>query len=291
MHPILIDFGPFALHSYGLAMAVAFGLGIWIAMKRAEARAIGAKYALDLAVLILIFSLIGARFTYVVTHWSEFADHPLDTISPVQHTGQIGIAGLVLLGGVIAGFMTAWVYSRRKLIPFLVTTDLFIPSLALGVAIGRIGCFLNGCCFGLPSDLPWACTFPPESLAGDVYPGVQVHPTQLYESVYMLIVFAGLMIFDHGRAKGGRRTPLVNGVLTGWFLILYGVGRFFIEMLRWYEHEMILWQGGAWRLTISQLLSAAMIAVGIVLIVYVNRKSGETPDPLRGKASAARTQQ
>ena len=91
-------------------MAVAFGLGIWVAMKRAEARGLGGKFALDLAVLILIFSLIGARVTYVVTHWREFADHPLDAISPIQHTGQIGIAGLVLLGGVIAGFITVWVY-------------------------------------------------------------------------------------------------------------------------------------------------------------------------------------
>ena len=261
MHPILIDFGPFALHSYGLAMAVAFGLGIWIAMKRADARGIGGKYALDLAVLILIFSLVGARATYVVTHWSEFADHPFDAISPVQHTGQIGIAGLVLLGGVIAGFITAWYYSRKKQIPFLVTTDLFIPSLALGIAVGRLGCFFNGCCFGLPSDLPWACTFPTDSLAGDVYPGVHIHPTQLYESAYMLLVFAGLML-------GDRKAP-ARGVLTGWFLLLYGFGRFFVEMLRWYEHEMILFSTP--RFTFSQLISLVMIIAGVVLIVRGRR--------------------
>ena len=262
MHPILIDFGPFALHSYGLAMAVAFGLGIWVAMKRADARGIGGKYALDLAVLILIFSLIGARAAYVVTHWREFAGHPLDVISPVQHNGQIGIAGLVLLGGVIAGFISAWVYSRRRQIPFLVTTDLFVPSLALGIAIGRIGCFFNGCCFGLPSDLPWACTFPPESLAGDVYPGVHVHPTQLYETLYMLLVFTYLLVRD--------RKPHPRGEGTGWFLLLYGIGRFFIEMLRWYESEMILISSP--RFTISQLISAAMVIAGVVLIVASNRE-------------------
>ena len=246
-------------------MAVAFGLGIWIAMKRADARSIGGKYALDLAVLILIFSLVGARAMYVITHWNEFADHPLDAISPIQHNGQIGIAGLVLLGGVIAGFITAWYYSRRKQVPFLATTDLFVPSLALGIAVGRLGCFFNGCCFGLPSDLPWACTFPPESLAGEVYPGVHVHPTQLYESSYMLLVFAILMIAD--------RKPMLRGVVTGWFLLLYGVGRFFIEMLRWYEHEMILF--AAPRFTLSQLLSAAMIILGIILIVR-GRHAGKT---------------
>jgi phosphatidylglycerol:prolipoprotein diacylglycerol transferase len=267
VHPILINFGPFSLHTYGLAMAVAFGFGIWIAMKRAEKFGVGAKYALDLSVLILIFSLVGARVTYVATHWDEFADHPLDAISPIQHTGQIGIAGLVLLGGVIAGFATAWIYSSRKQLPFLLTTDIFVPSLALGIAIGRIGCFFNGCCFGLPSDLPWACVFPPNSLAGEIYPGVHVHPTQLYESVYMFLVFIGLMI--------AGRERLALGLLTGMFLMLYGIGRFFIEMLRWYESEMILIRSP--RFTISQLISLGMVAVGIYLIVRSRRRPPPPP--------------
>ena len=265
MHPILIDFGPFSLHTYGLAMAVAFGFGIWIATRRAEQFGVGGKYALDLSVLILIFSLVGARATYVATHWNEFADHPLDAISPVQHTGQIGIAGLVLLGGVIAGFLTAWVYGRRHRVEFLTTTDIFVPSLALGIAIGRIGCFFNGCCFGQPSSLPWACAFPSESLAGDIYPGIHIHPTQLYESAYMLIVFAVLMLLG----KAARRPVLPMGVLTGWFLALYGVGRFFIEMLRWYESEMIVILSP--RFTFSQLISLLMAALGLVLIFRTRR--------------------
>src|SRR5512140_20101 len=126
-------------------MALAFGLGIWITMRRAEAQGYGGKFALDLSILILIFSLVGARFTYVVTHWDEFAEHPLDIVSPVQHNGQIGIAGLVLLGGVAAAFLTVYIYARKKGHTFLATTDLFIPSTALGIAIGRIGCFFNGC--------------------------------------------------------------------------------------------------------------------------------------------------
>ena len=256
-------------------MAVAFGMGIWIAMKRADARGIGGKYALDLSVLILIFSLVGARATYVITHWNEFADHPLDAISPVQSSGQIGIAGLVLLGGVVAGFATALYYSRRKAIPFLVTTDLFILSLALGIAIGRLGCFFNGCCFGVPSDVPWACVFPTDSLAGDVYPGMHVHPTQLYESTYMLLVFGGLLLFD--RTRGGQRPPQVTGVLTGWFLVLYGIGRFFIEMLRWYESEMVLMTSP--RFTFSQLLSAAMMVAGVILIIAAKRKGFTASQP------------
>jgi phosphatidylglycerol---prolipoprotein diacylglyceryl transferase len=258
LHPILFEFGPFSLHTYGLAMAAAFGVGIWITTRRAEPRGFSPKFVLDLSVLILIFSLLGARFLYVVTHWGEFAAHPLDVISPFQSNGQIGIAGLVLLGGVIAAFATVFYYSRRRGFAFFAVTDLFIPATALGIAIGRLGCFFNGCCFGLPTSLPWGLVFPSDSLAGSVFPGTCVHPTQIYESLWMLLVFAGLLLWDR-RARG-------LGQLTGLFLLFYGIGRFYIESLRWYEHQMILFQIGAARLTISQVLSAAMILCGAALI-------------------------
>lgn len=269
MHPIIFNFGPFSLHSYGLAMAVAFAMGIWVAVKRAERRGFGGKFALDIAMLILVFSLVGARFLYVVTHWSEFADHPFDIISPVQSNGQIGISGLVLLGGVLAAFATVFIFSRRKGYSFFSITDLLIPSTALGIAIGRIGCFFNGCCFGEPTALPWCVVFPEGSLAGYVYPQTCIHPTQLYEALYMLVVFAALLLYD--------RKPRATGLLTGIFLAAYGVGRFFIESLRWYENEMILLQSGTVRVTISQIISAAMVVCGIALIL---RSRGQKPSAL-----------
>ncbi len=240
-------------------MAVAFALGIWVAMKRAEAKGVGSKFAMDLSILILIFSLLGARFTYVVTHLEEFSEHPFDAISPIQHSGRIGIAGLVLLGGVIAGFATAYIYSRRKSVPFLTITDIFVPSLALGIAIGRLGCFFNGCCFGLETHLPWGIVFPSDCLAGDVLPGVAVHPTQLYEAGYMLAVFGGLLAYD--------KPALPMGKLTGIFLLLNGVGRYLNEQIRWYESGMVLLQTGNFRLTFSQLLSIGLVVIGIVLIL------------------------
>lgn len=265
MHPILFDFGPFSLHSYGLAMALAFGAGILLAMKRAKDRGLGSQFALDLSVLILIFSLIGARFTYVVTHWGEYRDHPLDAISPIQHTGKIGIEGLVLLGGVIAAFITIWVYARRKGKPYFAVTDLLVPSALLGVAIGRLGCFFNGCCFGLPTDLPWCVHFPTGSLAAYVFPNQCVHPTQLYETGYALIIFATLLLYD--------RRPRPTGRITGLFLLLYGIGRYFNEQLRWYESEMVLLQTGNFRLTFSQVISIAMILSGALLIILSLRKT------------------
>jgi len=271
VYPILFTIGPFSLHTYGLAMAVAFGLGIWVAMHRAESHGFGGKYALDLSIYILIFSLVGARFTYVVTHWDEFADHPSDIISPFQHNGQIGIAGLVLLGGVGAAFLTVYFYARRKGRGFLSTTDLFIPSTALGIAIGRVGCFFNGCCFGKPSVLPWAVAFPKDSLAGSVFPNDCLQPTQLYETLAMLLLFGAMMLYDRKRHPTGR--------MTGIFLVAYGVWRYFNESLRWYEHEMILWQTDAFRLTFSQVLSAIMVICGVALLWASYRKKAEKIEP------------
>jgi phosphatidylglycerol:prolipoprotein diacylglycerol transferase len=251
LHPILFDIGPFSLHSYGLAMAVAFGLGIWIAMRRAPKRGVASQYILDLSVLTLIIGLAGARLTYILTHLDEFRGHWIDTISPFQSDGKIGIAGLVLLGGVVTGFAAAYVIARRKKLGFLTVTDILMPSLALGIAVGRLGCFFNGCCV----------IFPVDSLAGSIYPHTAIHPTQLYETVAMLVVFAYLLWFD--------RKPRPLGMLTAMFLILYGVWRFYLEGLRWYEESMILTQIGDMRFTVSRLISAIMVVVGVFLFLKV----------------------
>lgn len=270
MHPIIIDFGPFALHSYGLAMATAFGLGIWVAMWRAKARGFGSQFAVDISVYILIFSLIGARLTYVATHWDEYREYPLDAISPIQHSGKIGIEGLVLLGGVAAAFLTVYFYAKRKRQRFLAVTDLLIPSTALGIAIGRVGCHFNGCCFGLATDVPWCVHFPQGSLAGYIYPHQCVHPTQLYESIYALLIFLLLLAYD--------RRPRPTGRVTGLFLMLYGAARYFNEQFRWYEHEMILAQTAGFRLTFSQVISLSMLLCGVLLWVFSRRAQAANTD-------------
>jgi phosphatidylglycerol:prolipoprotein diacylglycerol transferase len=261
LHPILLDIGPFSLHSYGLAMAVAFGLGIWISMRRALKRGIESQFILDLSVLTLIIGLAGARMTYILTHLDEFRGHWIDTISPFQSDGKIGIAGLVLLGGVVVGFAAAYVISRRKKVGFLTVTDILMPSLALGIAIGRLGCYFNGCCFGMPAEYGWCVIFPESSLAGSIYPETHIHPTQLYETLAMLGVFGFLLLFD--------RKARPTGLITGLFLSFYGIWRFFVEGLRWYEEGMILGEIGDLRFTVSRLISTIMVLVGILLILKV----------------------
>lgn len=251
-------------------LATAFALAIWLTVRRAEARGIGGKFAADLSILVIVVALIGARATYVFTHFEEFVDHPLDAISPFQSSGRIGISGLVLVGGVIAGFLTAWYYSRRRHRPFLAVTDLLAPSVALGIAIGRIGCFLNGCCFGLPTGLPWGCRFPDGSYAGYVFPNAHIHPTQLYAVLYMLIIFAVLLIID--------RKPRAMGIMSGWFLTFYGVARFINEGFRWYEPGMILFQSGGFRFTFSRAVSVFMFVLGVYLLLSRRKEKTYLPE-------------
>ncbi|MCC6477130.1 prolipoprotein diacylglyceryl transferase [bacterium] len=259
MHPIIFKIGPFALHSYGLMLALAFGFGIWIASRRAPNRGLEGKTVMDVSVAALLFGLAGGRIAYVFTHSDEFQGRWLDVISPIQKDGTIGIAGLVLLGGVVAGFGGAWWMSRKREARFLTLTDVLIPSLALGIAFGRVGCFLNGCCFGHACSVPWGVVFPESSLAGSVYPHQHIHPTQIYETLAMLCLFAFLLWFD--------RKPRAEGVVTGVFLVLYGVWRYYVEGLRWYEEGMILSRIGDHLLTFSRVISLAMIVAGIYLLM------------------------
>lgn len=249
-------------------LALAFGFGIWIASKRAPKRGVPSNSIVDIAVASLLFGLAGGRLAYVMTHWEEFEGRLLDIISPIQSDGTIGIAGLVLLGGVVAGFGGAYWIAKKRNASFLNVTDIMIPSLALGIAFGRLGCFMNGCCFGNACDLPWGVVFPESSLAGSVFPHQHIHPTQIYETLAMLALFGLLLWRD--------RTPLKVGVLTGYFLALYGVWRYFVEGLRWYEAGMIYGDIGGHLLTFSRIISVGMLIAGIYLI---RRKNAPEPPP------------
>ena len=258
MFPEFFRIGSFPLHSYGLMLAIAFGCGLWLSSKRGPRRGISGDDITSIATASLLLGLAGGRVAYVATHWREFEGRLLDIISPIQSDGTIGIAGLVLLGGVVAGFAGAYWMARKRGAAFLNVTDIMIPSLALGIGFGRIGCFLNGCCFGLPSTLPWSVVFPESCSAGSVFPHQHIHPTQLYETMAMVVLFVFLLWRD--------RVPLAQGALTGWFLVLYGVWRYFVEGLRWYEEGMVYGALGEHRVTFSRIISAAMIIIGLYLI-------------------------
>jgi len=266
MYPILIDFGLFKLHTYGLTMFLAFAIGIIIAAKRGKKRGIADNVILDISTATIISGILGGRILYIITHLEEFRGHWLDMISPIQSDGTIGIAGLVLLGGVILAIATIIFIAWLKSVPILKLLDVLAPSLALGIAIGRIGCFFNGCCFGLPTDLPWGVVFPEGCLAYSVMGETRLHPTQLYAVLYNLFLFVLLLLSE-------KRFYRFDGFTTFLFFFVYGFFRFLNETLRWQEESMrlIVWKNGF--LTISQVVSLGMFVLGIIGFIVTRRYS------------------
>ena len=236
-----------------------FVLGTWLAVYRAKKVGIKPDIVLDLVVWILVSSIVGARGMYIIFHLDEFQGRWLDMISPIQSDGSLGIAGLVVLGGVMTAIPVAAWYLKRKKISFSLMLDILVPSLALGMGIGRLGCLLNGCCFGHPTDFPWGMIFPDTCLAGSIYLNQPIHPTQLYAVFYNLAILSILLI----------RSPLkrFNGELFYLFLALYGLSRFINEIFRYYRHGMVMINIGSFEFTISMLISLSMVVFGLILLV------------------------
>lgn len=251
MHPTIVKFGPLSIHSYGLFVALGFLTGILIAIYFAKKEKINPNIILDLSLYVIISGIIGARLFYVLGQWDYYKNNPLDILM-VQN------GGLVIFGGFIFAFFAIAIYAKQKKLSLLKLLDAIAPGLALGYAIGRIGCFLNGCCFGLPTSLLWGMVFPPSSLAAYYYPGQQLHPTQIYSSLAMLAAFF-VLIYIYRRKR-------FNGQIAAWFFVLYSVYRFFIEFFR---YSPIHWLA----LTPSQWLAIFISILGIGGLFYYRNKS------------------
>ncbi|MDZ7373872.1 MAG: prolipoprotein diacylglyceryl transferase [candidate division KSB1 bacterium] len=274
MHPVLFRIGPLQLHSYGVMLAIGFAAGIWITVRRAPRYGIERNTVMDLATVIILSAIIGSRAMYVVFHLDEFRGHWADTFSPFQSTGEFGLAGLTFLGGLLLALGSSFLYVRWKKLPFLRVADLVMPAMALGLFFGRIGCFLNGCCFGLPCSGPLCVVFPPESPAGATFPGTPIYPTQLFSSMGALGIFGLLLVLERHRR--------FDGFVFYGALILYGLGRFTIDFLRYYESQMLVVQWGNVHVSVNQLISLGLALSGAgMLWVNLRRKK-----PAGGSPSA-----
>lgn len=233
MYPVLFKFGPIHIYSYGLMLAFAFLLATFLARRRAFSIGMDGGAILDLGIYLVIAGILGARLLYVFLNLEYYKDNPLESI-------MIWRGGLVWYGGLILAILVAIWFLRAKKLPPLKTGDLIIPYVALGQAIGRIGCFLNGCCYGKPTMLAIGVRFGPAQ--------VPVHPTQLYESVAMFLVYLIL----RGRSPYDGKTFFL-------YLIFYSTFRFFNEFLR--GDNPIALMG----LTVSQIISVIVLATTIIL--------------------------
>jgi len=186
MFPDLISIGPFTIHTYGFFVALGFAVGIWTAVKVGKSQGVSSQQVMDMAFVMIVWAIIGSRLFYVLINFSYYKAHPLDMIKLWQ-------GGLVFSGGLVATAVAMLWYLRRHHLSFWSTGDLWAPSLALGQAIGRIGCFMAGCCYGRPTGSSWGVVFTnPKSLAPLHIP---LYPTQVFEAFAGLAI-TGLIVAD-----------------------------------------------------------------------------------------------
>jgi phosphatidylglycerol---prolipoprotein diacylglyceryl transferase len=200
MYPTLHHSDHLLVRSYGLALVLSFVVGFLLAHMRARRAGVDRRHLSRLCMLILFSAVIGSRALHVAEHASTYAADPWRSL-------RIGDGGLSMLGGLPLALLVSFLYLRAIGEPFAKLADVCAPSIALGEAITRIGCFLNGCCFGTPSTLPWATVFPAASPAGRVFPDTPIHPTQLYASLYSLLA-RGRQRPHRGLGRRGRRVRL-----------------------------------------------------------------------------------
>jgi phosphatidylglycerol:prolipoprotein diacylglycerol transferase len=232
-------------------LAVAFWVAIELSARLARRRGMDGERIVDLGIVVLISSVAGSRLVFVLTHLGDYVQSPLDVF-------KVWEGGLTFYGGLAAGVLFGILYLRAKRLPILAVSDVVAPQIALGIALARIGCLLNGCCFGKQSDLPWACTFPTDSQAGWTMAGMTIHPTQVYSAI------ANVMIFIALRRLLRRGGPA--GMVFYAFVLSYGAWRFVIDFVRYYENHMYVTLAGV-GFTWNQVLSIAVAGVGGLLLL------------------------
>ncbi len=260
MYPVLYRIGPFALRSYGVLLALSFFLGILLASRRLRNMGGDGAKMIDLAVVIIIASIVGSRLFYVIFHLDEFAGQALDIINPFNNPEGIGIAGLSMDGGVFLAILCGLLYLRLAKQPVLLTLDAMAPSFGLGIFLTRIGCFLNGCCFGKPCSTGLGITFPSESLAGWQYPGLPLHPTQLYNAAGGLIMLGLLLWLERYRTFRGFTFLLA--------VMLYGILRLIVDFYRHFEENVFVFRIGDIALTANQVISGLAMLTALILFIW-----------------------
>ena len=250
MFPKLIEIGGFYIPTYGVLVAIAFLVAIWLTGKLAAKAGLKAESVTNLAIYCALAGMAGAKLLMFVFDWRTYLLNPSEifTISTLQAAG-------VYQGGLLLAILFAFLYMRHTGLPGLLTADVFAPGLALGHAIGRLGCLMAGCCWGSECQRPWAITFtnPDAHELTGVPLGVPLHPAQLYESMAELFIFA----FLYKRFHRVHR----NGDIIGWYLVLYSSVRFVVEFFRNHEQNLV---GG---LSLTQWISLGTLLAGALLLL------------------------
>jgi phosphatidylglycerol---prolipoprotein diacylglyceryl transferase len=266
MYPVLFRIGGLTITSFGAMMALSFLVGGWLASRELRRAGHDPEIAWDLVLYAALSGVLGSKLYYLVLNWSDTAADPVGALT--SRSGLVWYGGFILAAAVVAWRVRRWGLS------VLHAGDLVAPALAVGYAIGRLGCFLVGDDYGRPTAVPWAVAFPrgappstaenlrglfgipiPAGIPGDTV--LTVHPTQLYEVAMALLIFALLWRL--------RRAPRPAGTLFALYLALAGVERFIVEIFRAKDDRFI------GPLTVAQLLSLALVGAGLLLLARLHR--------------------
>ena len=254
MHPILFEFGPIRLFTYGFFLALAFLSAIFIGSREAGRLGLPVAKFYDLCFYAIVGALVGSRLLYVILDPQPFLQHPLKFFALWE-------GGLDFQGGVFLAFALAFYYIRRHQLPWRPTLDALALGVPVGQFFGRIGCFMAGCCYGTPSHLPWAVTFThPQTLCPVKEP---LHPAQLYEAFLALGIFGLLSILKTRKRFDGQ-------VLLAYFF-LAGLARFVVEFFRNPgDYRGPVWFG--W-MPLTQFIALALAVVSGGLMLYFARRA------------------
>lgn len=260
MYPELFRIGSFPINTYGVFLAIAFLCAIFVTVKLAERDGLPRERIYDLSLWMLLASLIGSKILMLFTE-PEYRGNPLQLLSlDFLRSGGVFYGGL--LGAIVAGYLLM----KRYKLPWWKTADACAPGIAIGNFFGRQGCFAAGCCWGKPTTLPWGVKF---SEAGHEITGVPIdahlHPTQLYESFAMLLVF-GFLLWLHKHKRFNGQVILV-------YALLYSIIRFSIEFVRDDPRGDILGLTTLTGLSTSQMISLIVGITALLLLIFRNRSS------------------
>ncbi len=255
MHPILLHIGPLTIHTYGALYAL--GILTAVALSEYLYRRGGGEpeTIIDLALPVVIGTLIGARALFIIVEYEYYLRNPVEIL-------MLWKGGLVFYGGLMGGALAFIITARVKKLDLWHLADTVAPGVALGHALGRLGCFFAGSCYGRPTDVPWAVIYSdPNSLARDII-GVPVHPTQLYSAAFLTLLSAILVFI------GIRST--FKGQVIATYGILYGTFRFFIEFFRGDPRGTVSLADITF--STSQAVSLMLVPFSIAAYIYLRRR-------------------
>jgi phosphatidylglycerol:prolipoprotein diacylglycerol transferase len=269
VYPELFKLGPFTIYTYGVLLAASYLLGLRLAMWRARKWGLDPNRVLDLGIYIIIAALVGAKLLLLIVDFDQFKS-PSDLLN-LARLGGVFYGGLLLAVGV------AFWYIARHRMPFWTTCDVFAPGIALGHVTGRLGCLAAGCCYGKPTNVPWAVVFTNPLAAANVGTplGIPLHPTQVYEAGASLIILVVLLATERrGRRFAGR---------TFWaYMFLYAVSRYIIEIYRGDPRGTVF---GLF--STSQFISIVLGPLSLVMLVWLSRRAPVTPEQVPTRRRAA----